>query len=140
MHHAMEGSRLISSPTQRCYFCGQDVQPTAESYCPSCARRFKVAEEGQTEFEVSPPSGAKTSPSDHLLTKIMIVIFVFPMLAWVISALAGLVLSLPAFLLPKSGAFQYLEVVMWVAEGVGLVGAFLISRRIWPPKVAAVQW
>lgn len=80
------------------------------------------------------------TPNGQLLIKIMIVIFVFPTLAWVISALVGLVLSLPAFLLPESGVYQYLKVIMWVSQVVGVVGAFLISRRIWPSKVEAVPY
>ena len=123
-----------------CYYCGECVHPTQEGFCPSCTRFFKPAEEDQTEFEVSPPTKTAPSPQVQLMTKAAIIFLVFPTFAWLISALFGLVLALPSHLLPESSQAAVLRPIQIASQMAGLIGAILISKRIWPKKEPSVQW
>ncbi|HEX3131584.1 MAG TPA: hypothetical protein VH394_29880 [Thermoanaerobaculia bacterium] len=72
------------------------------------------------------------SGSDKLLIKVMIVVFVFPTLAWLTQFLAGLVLAGLMLLLPRSAQGIGLPVIKVVTTIMGFLGGFLISRMIWP--------
>ena len=128
----------MSRSSSPCRHCGHSVDPTPEGYCPSCVREFEPAANGQTEFEVSPPTAAVTqavtSPLVAGVTKVAIVLVVFPVLARVISFFWTLAFSLPYLLVPESARADFANVTLAISFVAGVVSAFLISRKVWPEK------
>ena len=123
-----------------CYYCGKSVEPTPEGFCPSCTHRFRPAEEGQEQFELSGLHRNAGTPQSRSLIKVAIVLVVFPVMARVIMWLLGFPLALLVYLLPLSWQSALSTPLIIVTVALGLGGAFLISRKIWPAEEPPAQW
>lgn len=72
---------------------------------------------------------AGSQPS--VLVKTVLVLLVFPALAWLITLGVALPLSLAAFALPQAWHAAWAQGVLWMSSLVGVAGGFLVCRRYW---------
>jgi hypothetical protein len=72
------------------------------------------------------------SDSGKLILKLLIVLVIFPSIAYLASILSGFVLIWPLMLLPKSSQALGFTVFKVATTAIGIVGGFLLSWRVWP--------
>jgi len=78
------------------------------------------------------------SYSGKLILKFLVVLVIFPSMAYLAAILSGLVLSWPLTLLPKSSQAIGFTVFKVVTTVIGFLGGFAVSWRVWPRDAAGL--
>jgi len=74
------------------------------------------------------------SDSGKLILKFLIVLVIFPSIAYLAAGLSGFVLAWPMMLLSKSSQEIGFTVFKVATTAIGLLGGFLFSWKVWPKE------